>query len=245
MKFSFLETAKERSQSYKTLCQENDQKRAAARKEVEEAKAEEKSLMDRQINGEGVFEELTKAQTKIKVAEAKYQRVISEIGEKNPKMDFQGITFNSVQSQFNGYLNSGLQVDMEEELSELTEARDRYLVAVEKALTKFYRLRGEFKQEVMGAESLFGRQVTGKLPLGFDEFLLRPYGLWWDRYDANNILAPVYKRALENVEGPIPIYEGVKSQDVRVLPASLEEWTDLNNPSVTYKKAKNEIGGKL
>ncbi|MFY2157961.1 hypothetical protein ACOSZF_20340 [Cytobacillus firmus] len=238
MKFSFLETAKERSQSYKTFCLENDQKRAVARKEVEEAKAEEKALMDRQINGEDVFEELTKAQTKIRVAEAKYQRVVNEIGEKNPEMNLQGITFNSVQSQFGGYLNGGLQVDMEEELSELTEARDRYLVAVEKALSKFYRLRGEVKQEVMEAESLFGRPITGKLPIGFDEFLLRPYGLWWDRYDANNVLAPVYKRALENVEGPIPVYEGVKTQDVRVLPAEPDEWVDPNNPGYTRKRVK-------
>jgi len=218
MKFSFLENAKERSQSYKTLCLANDQKRAVARKEVEEAKAEERSLMNRQIEVEDVFEELTKAQTKIKIAEEKYQRVINEIGAENPEMDFQGITFNTVQSQFGSYLNGGLQADMEEELAELTEARDRYLAAAEKTLIKFYRLRNEFRQEVMEAESLFGRSVTGTLPIGFAESLLRPAGLWWDQYDAHNAMAPVKRRSLENVEVPLTVYEGVKSQDIRVLP---------------------------
>jgi hypothetical protein len=237
MKFSFLETAKERSQSYKTLCLENDQKRAAARKEVEEAKAEEKTLMDRQINGEDVFEELTKAQTKIRVAEAKYQRVVNEIGEKNPEMDLQGITFNTVQSQFSGYLNGGLQADMEEELAELTEARDRYLAAAEKALTKFYRLRSDFRQEVMAAESLFDKSVTGTVPAGFSESVLRPAGLWWDLYDAHNAMAPIKKSAMENVEGPMQELKGITFPTV--LPDNkLDEWTDPNNPGITYKRVK-------
>jgi hypothetical protein len=218
MKFSFFESAKERVQSYKALCLENDQKRAAARQEIEAAKAEERALMDRQIEGEDVFEELTKAQTKIKVAEAKYQRVVNEIGEKNPEMDFKGITFNSVQSQFGSYLNGGLQADMEEELAILTEARDQYLGATEKALTKFYRIRNEFRQEVMEAESLFGRSVTGTVPMGFSEALLRPAGLWWDKYDAHNAMAPVKKKALENVQGPIPVVDGIKIPDIRVRP---------------------------
>ncbi|MGD6879934.1 hypothetical protein [Bacillus infantis] len=237
MKFSFLETAKERRQSYNSLCQENDQKRAAARKEIEVAKAEERSLMNRQIEGEDVFEELTKAQTKIKVAEAKYQRVISEIGEKDPEMDLQGITFNSVQSQFNSYANGGLQLDMEDELSELTEARDRYLVAVEKALTKFYRVRCEFQQEVRDAESLFDQSVTGTLPLGFDESLLRPYGLWWEKYDARNTLVPVFKEALENVEGK-PYVPSVKGPETKLPKPGPDEFIDSNNPGVTYRKMK-------
>lgn len=237
MKFSFLEIAKERSQSYKTLCLENDQKRAVAREEVETAKAEERSLMGRQIDGEDVFEELTKAQTKIKIAEAKYQRVIGEIGEKNPEMDFQGITFNSVQSQFGSYLNGGLQEDMEEELAELTEARDRYLAAVENALTKFYKIRSEFKQEVMDAESLFEQPVTGALPLGFDEFSLRPYGLWWELYDAHNILMPIFKRASDNVEGKAYV-PPVKGPETKLPKPGPDEFVDPNNPSVTYRKIK-------
>ena len=217
MKFSFLEKAKERSQSYKTLCLANDQKRAAARQEVEAAKAEERSLMNRQIDGEDVFEELTKAQTKTKIAEEKYQRVISEIGEINPEMDFQGITFKSVQSQFGSYLNGGLQADMEEELAALTKVKEKYLAAAERALINFYRLRNDFRQEVMEAESLFGQSVTGTVPTGFSESLLRPAGLWWDLYDAHNAMAPIKTRALENVEGPTPVYEGNKTLDKKIL----------------------------
>jgi hypothetical protein len=211
MKFTMLEAAKERVQAYKNQCAENDQRRAAARKEIEKAKAEAQRLINRQIEGgEDVIDELAKAQARITVAEAKYQRLVQEIGEHNPEMNASGgISFATVSSQIRNYLNGGLEGDMKAELEELQAAKDQYLDAVEKALVKFYRLRQDYRQQILQAEYLFDQMPAGKVPDSFSEWLLRPFGLWWDVYDAANEMSPVKARAVEIAEGPAPVYEGV------------------------------------
>ncbi|MEI2357440.1 hypothetical protein [Mesobacillus zeae] len=237
MKFTMLEAARERKKSYENLCVENNQKRSAALKEIEAAKVEEQALINRQIEGENVIDELIKVQAEIKVAEAKHQRLVSEIGEHDPKIDLKGLSFHSVYSQITAYKHDGLFKDMGEELAALKEAEEQFLNATEKALIKFYSIRNEVKETVKEAESLFGQASTGSLPMGFDEFLLRPYGLWWDRYDANNILTPVFKRASENVEGKayVPPVKGPETKSPKPGP---NEFVDPNNPSVTYRKIK-------
>lgn len=220
MEFSMLEAAKGRVQAYKNLCVENDQRRAAAKKAVEAAKAEEQQLINRHIeDGEDLIDELAKAQARITLAEAKYKRLVNEIGESNPEMDTKGgVSFISVKSQLDNYVNGGLQNDMKTELEELQAAKDRYLAAAEKALVKFYQLRQDYRQKVLQAEDLFDQMPTGKVPDSFSETLLRSHGLWWGMYDANNDLYPVKQKAMENAEGPAPVLNGINTNVV--VPAS-------------------------
>jgi predicted RNA-binding protein len=212
MKFTLLEVAKAKLQSYNQVCAENNQRRAAAKKEIEATKAEEQALMNRQIEGEDLIDELAKAQAKIKVAEAKYQLLVKEIGEKEPEAKL-NISFNSVKSEFNNYANGGLQEDMKEELETLRQAESQFLLATEKALTKFYILQDELRQQVLEAEMLFNQHATGALPTHFDESLLRSYGLWWYSNDGANVLYPVKQKSWENVKGPTPVFTGPKSNN--------------------------------
>lgn len=218
MKFEKLEVAKERAAVYEMMCADNDRRRTEAREEVAAAKAEAQELMNRQIDGEDVIDELAKAQARVTVAETKYQRLVQEIGVSNPEMDMGEISFLSVQSQLNAYMHGGLQEDMEAELEELEEAKNQYLAAAEKALVKFYELRQEYRQSVQEAEQLFDRVPTGRVPEFFTESLLRPYGLWWEKYDAANDMSPVKKRAVESVEGSLPEVAGFHTENEMLLP---------------------------
>jgi hypothetical protein len=220
MKFSMLEKAKERMQAYKIACKENEEKRVAAKKGLETARAEEQALIERSLEGDEVIKELGEAQARIKIAEAKCRRVIEEIGEKNPEMDLKGITFNSVQSEFNSYGRNGLQEDMKDELAELKKVRDQYLASTEKVLTKFYELRKELRDKIIEAEDLFGRDVTGTLPNGFSESLLRSEGLWWSPNDAHSTIQLAGKKARENVEGKPYLPPSRPSTGVQTKPAS-------------------------
>jgi hypothetical protein len=232
MKFSMLEDVKAKLQAYKTMCTENDQKRAAAKEEIRAAKEEVQKLINRQIEGgEDLIEELTKAQARKTVAEAKYQRLIHKIGAENPEMgNMNGVSLVSVLSQMRNYPNYGLQDDMKVELEELQKAKDSYLAATEKALVKFYELRREFRQKVIEAESLFNQNLAGKVPENFDVSLLRPFGLWWELYDAYNEMLPVKERALEAAEGPIWQPAEISSPDKRIIlppsPTGPKTWVD-------------------
>jgi hypothetical protein len=220
MKFSMLEDVKAKLQAYKTMCTENDQKRAAAKEEIRAAKEEVQKLINRQIEGgEDLIDELARAQARVMVVEAKYQRLINKIGAENPEMgDMDGVSFVSVHSQMQNYPHNGLQDDMKVELEELQTAKENYLTAVEKALVKFYELRREFRQKALEAKSLFNQGSTEKVPDNFNAALLRPFGLWWDLYDAYNEMLPVKERALEAIEGPMWQPAGISSPDKRIIP---------------------------
>lgn len=183
MKFEALEAARKKVQDHKVMCEENDQKRTEARKAIVDAKSEAQTLMDRQIEGEEVIDELARAQARVSVAETKYTRLIQSIGETNPEMSTDGISFYTAYSQILAYPRNGLQDDMKDELEAIQDAHDAYLKAVEVTLVKFYELRQELSGCVAETERIFGRDVTGSLPEGFDPSILRPWGLWWYELD--------------------------------------------------------------
>jgi hypothetical protein len=138
------------------------------------------------------------------------------------------------------YPYKGLEEDMKEELEALRAAKEQYLVTAEKALVKFYELRKVLSEQVMEAEHLFGKPVTGNLPLGMSESLLRPHGLWWDQNDASNEMSPVKERAYEKVEGRSNIPPAKVEPNVRILRDNkLDEWVDPIT-GITYKRAKKE-----
>ncbi|MHB8125869.1 MAG: hypothetical protein ACYDEJ_09570 [Desulfitobacteriaceae bacterium] len=220
MKFSMLEAVKERVQAYKTMCTENDQKRAAAKQEISAVKEKVQELINRQIEGgEDLIDEVAKAQARVTVAEAKYQRLVNKIGAENPEMgNGNGVSFHSVYSEMRLYSQTGLRDDMKVELEELQTAKDNYLAAAEKALVKFYELRRELRQSVLEAEVLFNQTPKGAVPDTMYEARLRPFGLWWELYDAYNEMSPIKKRAMEAVEGPVWLPAGISFQDKREIP---------------------------
>lgn len=218
MKFEALEAARKKVQDYKLTCEENDQKRTEAQKAVSEAKAEAQALMDRQIDGEDVIDELARAQSRVTVAEAKYGRLIQSIGESDPEMSKEGISFYTVQSQILAYPTNGLHEDMKDELEAMQAAHDSYLKSVEEALVKFYKLRQEARGYMAEAERIFGREVTTMLPTSFEPSLLRPWGLWWGEYDAHNEMGATKKKALETVEGVNSLPELKSNPYERVIP---------------------------
>lgn len=207
MKFEALEAARKKVQDYKLRCEENDQKRTEARKAIADAKSEAQTLMDRQIEGEDVIDELARAQSRVTVAETKYTRLIQAIGESNPEMSKEGISFYTVQSQIFAYPTHGLPEDMKDELEAMQAAHDAYLKSVEEALVKFYTLRQEADSCLKEAEKIFGRKTAadslGSLGLSvtFSPSMLRPWGLWWEVDDANSEINVRKQKALDTVEG--------------------------------------------
>ncbi|WP_214730091.1 hypothetical protein [Exiguobacterium sp. s168] len=219
MKFELLEAAQKKVRNYNAMCEENNRKRSDALQAVSEAKAEEQALMDRQIEGEDVIDELARAQSRVTVEKAKYTRLIESIGETNPEMSIEGISFHTAQSQILAYPNHMLPYDMKNELEAMQEAHDAYLKAAEDALIKFYKLRKEVRGCLAEAEAIFGREVHGSLPVTFDPSVLRPWGLWWDVYDASNAMVETKRRALEIVEGGSLISNPRSVSSVRTIPA--------------------------
>lgn len=207
MKFEALEAARRKVQNHTTMCEENDRKREEARKMIVDAKSEAHALMDRQIDGEDVIDELARAQARVSVAETKYKRLIQSIGESNPEMSKEGISFYTVQSQIFAYPTQGLPEDMKDELEAMQAAHDAYLKAMEEALVKFYTLRQEADSCLKEAEKIFGRKTAADkassvaLTLNISPSVLRPWGLWWEAEDANNEINVRKQKAMEAVEG--------------------------------------------
>jgi len=239
MNFPRIEEAKERFQAHQKMCEEYNQKREAAREEINQAKAEEQKLINEQLDGgKDVIDELAKAQARTRVTEAKYKRLIAEIGEDNPEIDLTGVSYTLISSGINLDAKKEMEEDMKDELKALKKAKEQYVQAFEKALVKFYFTRQELKEKIMEVENLFGEPAYGKLPIWCSESFLRPHGLWWDHSDAGNELHPIKQRAYEIGNGPIPELKGIKIDGV-TTPEGPSEFTD--SYGTTYTKIPKNV----
>ncbi|TYR82124.1 hypothetical protein FZC66_00565 [Priestia megaterium] len=215
--FKTFESIKNKVSEHKEICGNYDQQRAAAKREVEEMKAKEGELLNRQIAGEEVIDELARTKAKIAVAEEKYRRLVEQIGATNPAINLKGNNMLTLKSEIRMAIASGRLLDetMKVEMEALEEAKQQYLAAAEKALIKFHQVQNHvLKVQEEGAS------ITGE-PLGQPEVptmsVLRPT-LWIESNDYNNEFYKVKLHADAVVNGKKEEIKGVSRPDKVDLP---------------------------
>ncbi|MGG3887811.1 hypothetical protein [Metabacillus fastidiosus] len=229
--FRAFESMKNKVSEHKELCSNYDQQRTAAKREVEEIKAKEGELLNRQIAGEDVIDELARTKAKVAVAEEKYRRLVEQIGEANPAINLKGHNMITLKSEINAAVGSGRLLDetMKAEMEALEEAKQQYLVAAEKALIKFHQVQNYVRKVQEEASSITGEPLG--LPAVPDRFVLRP-ALWLDSNDYINEFYEVKLRADAAVNGEREEIKGVSIPDKMVIThkqsPTEKEYTDEN-----------------
>lgn len=216
MKFDSYETLIKKVTEHAALCTEMDQKRREGSLELRMAKKHVSELMDRQIAGEDVVDEIIRAKTLVEAAEEKYKRLIDEIGFVNPKLELKGHNLITLKSEIRSSVHNGkLYEFMKEEMDTLAEAKAQYLEAAEKVLIKFH----EAQKLVNNAQKEL-KEITKEEVLGGFEILsmsaLRP-ALWVETNDYHNDFYKVKSRADSAVNGPQKEVTGPKMPGDRVI----------------------------
>lgn len=215
LNFKAFEMMKEKVEQHKDLCEKNNELRAAAKAELNEAKAEKQVLLDRQIAGESVMNELLLANSKLEVAEEKYKRLVATVGENNALLDLQK-DVRTLSSELRTVTNtSGIREQMKDELEALDEAKKLYFVAAEKALIKFHKLQNYVTDVENQAYALSGERVGD--PIVLPMTALRPE-LWVGPHDFNNEFCRIKEQAKVTVNGQMIEVKGPNIGDVLVTP---------------------------
>jgi chromosome segregation ATPase len=215
--FRTFESMASKVSEHKELCDDYNQQRTAAKREVEEIKAKEGELLNRQISGEDVIDELARTKAKIAVAEEKYRRLVEKIGATNPSINLKGTNVLTLKSEIRTAAASGRLLDetMKDEMEALEEAKQQYLAAAEKALIKFHQVQKYVRTVQEEASS-----ITGE-PLGLPEVpttsVLRPT-LWVESNDYNNEFYKVKQSAEAAVNGPMQEVKGVSIPNEMTIP---------------------------
>lgn len=199
--FKTFESMKKAVAEHKENCVSYNQQRTAANNEVEEMKTKEGELLNRQIAGEEVLDELARTKAKVAVAEEKRRRLVEQIGAVNPAINLKGKNMLTLQSEIRRSIASGelLEQTMKAEMADLEEAKKAYLEAAEKALVKFHQVQGDVRKIQEEASAILGEPlVQPELPSTHN---LRPT-LWVESNDYNNEFYKVKLRAEASVNGP-------------------------------------------
>jgi hypothetical protein len=188
--FESLEQVKSKIAEHEALCKDFNQQRAAAQKEVDDAKAKATQLTDRQIEGENVIDELGRALGFVAVAEEKQKRLLNTVGVTNPQLELKGLgTINNLKNE----IRRTFQETMKEETEALEIAKKQYLAAAEKALLKYYG----FYYASRDAQEEWLYITKERVPFNLEAISLsdlRP-SLWVDGNDYSNEFCLVREKA--------------------------------------------------
>jgi hypothetical protein len=247
IKFKVFEQMKEKAAAYQIQCQEQDKQRAAAKKELADAQEKAKALLDRQIKGESVIDELARAKAEVSVAEEKYKRLVAKIGENNAPLDLgRFVTVSDLQREISQATRGAeLKEHMKEELDALNEAKQQYLLAAEKALEKFYSVQKYVREVEKEAVAITQEGLARHTEFYLSS--LRP-ALWVEPYDHHNDFNKLHTEVREKATGPTWVSKGINLEEI-VLPAPPKcptewEYTDENGGKVQRQSVGVELNGK-
>lgn len=224
MKIQSYEMLLNNVEAYEAKRKEDSQKRAAAAAEVEAAKVTLNGLLDQAVSStEDLSEEVGRAQGRLAIAERKQQRLNEQLGEDGQAPKLSGYSYTTVRSEIITQISDGrLLQDLQPDLDELNELREKYREKVKELLIKRNLMNKELSS-IQGNARRITEQFTGEQmdASSFSSIAaqisltdLRPW--LWVESDLQSEMYHIQKAADEEVNGK-PREYGIKIENVRTL----------------------------